>query len=69
MKNFSIFFRALTSVDFGIIYLVQLLLCSETQTIDSVGPAVRPLTELLGRLGERHAGCNGAIDNCLQMQR
>lgn len=48
-----------------VIYLMQLLLCSKTQPIDSVGPAVRPLTKLLGCLGKRHAGCNSAIDNCL----
>lgn len=47
---------------------MQLLLCSKTQPIDSVGPAVGPLTKLLGCLGERHAGCDSAIDNCLQMQ-
>lgn len=47
---------------------MQLLLCSKTQPIDGVGPAVSPLPKLLGCLGKRHAGCNSAIDNCLQMQ-
>lgn len=51
------------------VYLMQLLLCSKAQTVDSVGPAVRPLTELLGRLSKRHAGCNSAINNCLEIQR
>lgn len=55
--------------DFRLFYLVQLLFCSKAQTVDSVGPAVSPLTKLLGRLGKCHAGCDGAVDNGLQTQR
>lgn len=56
-------------LDFRWFYLVQLLLCSKAQTVHSVGPAVSPLTKLLGRLGKCHAGCDGAVDNRLQTQR
>lgn len=60
---------ALTSTDVGLAYLMQLLLSSKTQAVHRVGPAVCPLSKLLGRLGKCHAGCNSAVDDCLHMQR
>lgn len=50
----------------GETYLMQLLLCGKTQTIDSVGPAVCPLTKLLWCLCECHAGGESAVDDGLQ---
>ena len=44
---------------------MQLLLRGEAQAVHRVGPAVGPLAELLGRLGERHAGCDAAVDDGL----
>lgn len=47
------------------VYLVQLLLSGEAQAVDRVGPAVRPLPELLRRFGEGHVGGDGAVDDGL----
>lgn len=49
-------------------HLGQLLLRREAQSEHGVGPAVGPLTELLRRLGERHVGCDGAVDDHLLTQ-
>lgn len=46
-------------------HLGQLLLGGEAQSEDGVGPAVRPLAELLRRLGKRHVGRDGAVDDYL----
>lgn len=46
-------------------HLGQLLLWSEAQSKDSVGPAIRPLAKLLWGLGESHVWCYGAVDDHL----
>lgn len=46
-------------------HLGQLLLGRKAQSEDGVGPAVCPLAELLRRLGKRHVGCDGAVDDYL----
>lgn len=49
--------------------LMQLLLRCKAEAVHGVCPAVCPLSKLLGRLGKCHAGCDGAVDDCLNMQR
>lgn len=49
--------------------LMQLLLRCKAEAVHGVCPAVCPLSKLLGRLGKCHAGCHGAVDDCLNMQR
>lgn len=46
-------------------HLHQVALRREAEAVDGVGPAVGPLAELLGRLGERHVGGDGAVDDGL----
>lgn len=46
-------------------YLDQVTLRWEAQAVDSVCPAVSPLTKLLWRLGESHVGSDGAVDDGL----
>lgn len=46
-------------------HLGQLLLGGKAQSEDGVGPAVCPLAKLLWRLGKRHVGCDGAVDDYL----
>lgn len=41
----------------------------EAEAVDRVGPAVGPLAELVGRLGERHVGGDGAVDNGLWTEK
>lgn len=48
--------------------LGQVALRAEAQAVDGVGPAVGPLAELLGRLGEGHVGGDGAVDDGLRSQ-
>lgn len=48
---------------------MQLLLRGESETVDRVGSAVGPLTELLRRLGERHVGADHAVDDRLPRER
>lgn len=38
----------------------------EAEAVDRVGPAVGPLAKLVGRLGERHVGGDGAVDDGLR---
>ena len=45
--------------------LVQLHLRGEPQPVDRVCPHVRPLPELLARLGEGHVGRDGRVDDGL----
>lgn len=47
---------------------MQLLLRSKAETVHGVCPAVCPLAELLGRLGECHAGRDGAVDDRLNKE-
>lgn len=58
-----------TAVGASDVYLLQLLLCGEAQAVDSVGPAVCPLSKLLGGFGEGHVGGDGAVDDSLTQQR
>lgn len=44
----------------------QVALGREAEAVDGVGPAVGPLAELVRRLGERHVGGDGAVDDGLQ---
>lgn len=37
----------------------------EAEAVDSVRPAVGPLAEFVRRLGERHVGGDGAVDDGL----
>lgn len=41
----------------------------EAEAVDGVGPAVGPLAELVRRLGERHVGGDGAVDDGLRKTR
>lgn len=43
----------------------QVALRREAEAVDSVRPAVGPLAELVRRLGERHVGGDGAVDDGL----
>lgn len=43
----------------------QVALGGEAQAVDSVGPAVSPLAKLVRRLGKRHVGGDGAVDDGL----
>lgn len=44
----------------------QVALGREAEAVDRVGPAVGPLAELVGRLGEGHVGSDGAVDDGLE---
>ncbi len=46
-------------------HLGQVALGREAEAVDGVRPAVGPLAKLLRRLGERHVGGDGAVDNGL----
>ena len=46
-------------------YLLELLLGGEAEPVHGVGSVVSPLAKLLGCLGERHAGGDGAVDDGL----
>ena len=50
-------------------HLDQVALGRESEAVHSVRPAVGPLAELLRRLGERHVGGDGAVDDGLRRRR
>lgn len=47
----------------------QVALGREAEAIDRVGPAVGPLAELVGGLGEGHVGGNSAVDDGLWREK
>jgi hypothetical protein len=50
-----------------IAYLVEFGFWRESESVDGVGPDVRPLAKLLWRFRKRHVGCDGAIDHSLRI--